>query len=81
MPSKETVRRAYIAEIGYDCFADCPAMTVDEAWEIVLDCRAYHAGELPAPDAFQTRADVDCDPDAGPYPGWTSMQSALQYND
>ena len=68
MPSKETVRRAYIAEIGYDCFADHPAMTVDDAWAIVLDCRAYHAGELPAPDA-------------GPYPGWTSMQSALQYND
>jgi hypothetical protein len=36
-------------------------MTVDDAWAIVLDCRAYHAGELPTPDAFQTRADVDCD--------------------
>ena len=80
MPSKETVRRAYIAENGYDCFADHPAMTVDDAWAIVLDCRAYHAGELPAPDAFQTRADVDID-DTGNYPGWTSRQSALQYND
>jgi len=31
------------------------------------------------PDLYQTRADVDADD--GPYPGWTSMQSALQYND
>jgi hypothetical protein len=32
------------------------------------------------PDLYQTRADVDAD-DNGPSPGWTSMQSALQYND
>ncbi len=80
-PSKEEVRAAYIAEIGYDCFEDDATVTVNEAWEIVCECRAYHAGELPAPDPYQTRADVDCDPDAGPYSGWTSMQSALQYND
>lgn len=28
------------------------------------------------PDLAQTRADVDCEPDA--YPGWTSMQSAAR---
>ena len=28
------------------------------------------------PDLYQTRADVDCEPDA--YPGWTSMQSATR---
>ena len=28
------------------------------------------------PDLYQTRADVDCEPDA--YPGWTSMQSAAR---
>ena len=76
-PSKETVRAAYIAEIGYDCFEDDATVTVDEAWTIVLDCRAYHAGELPAPDAFQTRADVDTDDD-GPYSGWRTMQSAMR---
>jgi hypothetical protein len=76
-PDKETVRAAYIAEIGYDPFEDDATVTVDEAWEIVCECRAYHAGELPTPDAFQTRADVDCD-DGGPYPGWSSMQSALR---
>lgn len=30
------------------------------------------------PDLYQTRADVDCKPDA--YPGWTSMQSAARDN-
>jgi hypothetical protein len=29
------------------------------------------------PDLYQTRADVDAD-DSGPYPGWTSMQSAMR---
>ena len=29
------------------------------------------------PDLHQTRADVDTD-DSGPYPGWTSMQSAMR---
>ena len=61
-PPKETVRAAYIAEIGYDCFADSDDVTVGEAWAIVLECRAYRAGELFAPDLHQTRADVDCDP-------------------
>ena len=28
------------------------------------------------PDLYQTRADVDCEPDA--YPGWHSMQSAVR---
>lgn len=28
------------------------------------------------PDLYQTRADVDCEPDA--YPGWTSLQSATR---
>ena len=28
------------------------------------------------PDPYQTRADVDCEPDT--YPGWTSMQSAAR---
>ena len=28
------------------------------------------------PDLYQTRADVDCEPDA--YPGWHSMQSATR---
>jgi hypothetical protein len=78
-PDKETVRAAYIAEIGYDCFEDDATVTVDEAWEIVCECRAYHAGELPAPDLYQTRTDVDAD-DSGPYPGWTSMQSAMRDN-
>jgi hypothetical protein len=31
------------------------------------------------PDLHQTRADVDSD-DNGPYPGWTSMQSAMRDN-
>ena len=31
------------------------------------------------PDLYQTRADVDAD-DNGPYPGWTSMQSAMRGN-
>ena len=30
------------------------------------------------PDPVQTRADVDCEPDA--YPGWHSMQSAARDN-
>ena len=28
------------------------------------------------PDLYQTRADVDCEPEA--YPGWASMQSAAR---
>jgi len=31
------------------------------------------------PDLYQTRADVDAD-DNDPYPGWTSMQSAMRDN-
>ena len=38
---------------------------------------AYMPGRY-VPDLHQTRADVDCEPDA--YPGWTSMQSAARDN-
>ena len=41
-PDKETVRAAYIAEIGYDCF-ETDDMTVQEAWEILQDHRAIAA--------------------------------------
>jgi hypothetical protein len=40
-PDKETVRAAYIDEIGYDPFEDDATVTVDEAWEIVCECRIY----------------------------------------
>jgi hypothetical protein len=40
-PSKEEVREAYIAEIGYDPFQDDPSVTVEIAWEIVCECRVY----------------------------------------
>ena len=33
----------------------------------------------PPPDLYQTRADVDAEPDN--YPGWHATQSALRYND
>lgn len=39
---KETVRAAYIAEIGYDCF-ETDDMTVQEAWDILQDHRAIAA--------------------------------------
>lgn len=38
---------------------------------------AYMPGRY-VPDLYQTRADVDCEPDA--YPGWHSMQSAARDN-
>ena len=61
-PSKETVRAAYIAEIGYDCFADSDDVTVEEAWAIVLECRAFlvdfDAGELLVPNPYQSLSDV-----------------------
>jgi hypothetical protein len=41
-PNKETVRAAYIAEIGYDCFEN-DDMMVQEAWEILQDHRAIAA--------------------------------------
>ena len=40
-PNKETVRAAYIDEIGYDPFEDDPSVTVEIAWEIVCECRVY----------------------------------------
>jgi hypothetical protein len=40
-PDKETVRAAYIAEIGYDPFEDDANVTVEEAWVILLECRSY----------------------------------------
>jgi len=40
-PSKEEVRNAYIDEIGYDPFEDDPSVTVDDAWEILCECRVY----------------------------------------
>jgi hypothetical protein len=42
-PDKETVRAAYIAEIGYDPFEDDANVTVEEAWEILQDHRAIAA--------------------------------------
>jgi hypothetical protein len=33
----------------------------------------------PPPDLYQTRSDVDAEPDN--YPGWHATQSALRYND
>lgn len=74
---KETLRREYIALIGYDPFEDDPSMTIDDVREIIADYKhnlAYYADY--APDLYQTRAGVDCEPDA--YPGWTSMQSATR---
>lgn len=84
---KDTLRREYIALIGYDPFEDDPSMTVDEVREIIADYKHNVAlyGDIIdggfgpyVPDLYQTRADVDCEPDA--YPGWTSMQSAARDN-
>lgn len=83
---KETLRREYIALIGYDPFEDDPSMTVDEVREIIADYKHNVAlyGDVTdggfgpyVPDLYQTRADVDTDDD-GRYPGWTSMQSAAR---
>lgn len=82
---KDTLRREYIALIGYDPFEDDPSMTVDEVREIIADYKHNVAlyGDVTdggfgpyMPDLAQTRADVDCEPDA--YPGWTSLQSATR---
>lgn len=82
---KDTLRREYIALIGYDPFEDDPSMTVDEVREIIADYQHTVAlygnvtdgGFGPyVPDLYQTRTDVDCEPDA--YPGWASMQSAAR---
>ena len=87
---KETLRREYIALIGYDPFEDDPSMTVDEVREIIADYKhnvALYGGDVTdggfgpyVPDLYQTRADVDVDADAddGRYPGWHSMQSAAR---
>jgi hypothetical protein len=50
-PNKETVRAAYIAEIGYDCFEN-DDMTVQEAWEILQDHRAIAAEAARQADNF-----------------------------
>lgn len=85
---KETLRREYIALIGYDPFEDDPSVTVDEVREIIADYKHNVAlyGDVTdggfgpyVPDLYQTRADVDTDDD-GRYPGWTSMQSAARDN-
>lgn len=84
---KETLRREYIALIGYDPFEDDPSMTVDDVREIIADYKHNVAlyGDVTdggfgpyVPDLYQTRADVDADMDDGRYPGWTSMQSAAR---
>ena len=85
---KDTLRREYIALIGYDPFEDDPSMTVDDVREIIEDYKHNVAlygsvtdgGFGPyVPDLYQTRADVDTDDD-GRYPGWASMQSAARDN-
>ena len=82
---KEVLRREYIALIGYDPFEDDPSMTIDEVREIIADYKHNVAlyGNITdggfgpyVPDLYQTRADVDCEPEA--YPGWYSMQSAAR---
>ena len=50
---------------------------IERAVERMFD--ALDAEYMPGrhvPDLYQTRADVDCEPDA--YPGWTSLQSAAR---
>lgn len=50
---------------------------IERAVERMFD--ALDAEYMPGryvPDLYQTRADVDCEPDA--YPGWHSMQSAAR---
>ena len=54
-PSKEEVRAAYIDEIGYDPFEDDPSVTVDDAWTVLLDFRAYHLVDLEDPNAVWSR--------------------------
>ena len=53
-PDKETVRAAYIDEIGYDPFEDDPSVTVEDAWTILLECRAYFV-DLDDPNAVLSR--------------------------
>jgi hypothetical protein len=38
---KETIRAAYIEEIGYDPFENDPSVTVEQAGAILLECRSY----------------------------------------
>ena len=50
---------------------------IERAVERMFD--ALDAEYMPGayvPDLYQTRADVDCEPDT--YPGWTSTQSAAR---
>ena len=54
-----------------------PEWTIERRVEAMFD--ALNAEYMPGayvPDLYQTRADVDCEPDT--YPGWTSMQSAAR---
>ena len=71
---RETLRQEYIRLIGYDPFEDDPSMTVEQVREILADYK--HNVELYGdvtdggfgpyvPDLYQSRADVDCDPDIG----------------
>ena len=50
---------------------------IERAVERMFDALddAYMPGRH-VPDLYQTRADVDCEPEA--YPGWASMQSAAR---
>lgn len=59
---KDTLRREYIALIGYDPFEDDPTLSVSVVRDVLADYK---------------RTFVDAD-DAGRYPGWTSMQSAAR---
>jgi hypothetical protein len=51
---------------------------IERAVERMFDeLDAEYCSSRYVPDLYQTRADVDAD-DNGPYPGWTSMQSAMR---
>lgn len=61
---KETLRREYIALIGYDPFEDDPTLSLSVVRDVLADYK---------------RTFVDAD-DTGNYPGWHSMQSAARDN-
>ena len=60
---KDTLRREYIALIGYDPFEDDPTLPVSAVRDVLADYK---------------RTFVDADDDDGRYPGWASMQSATR---
>ena len=76
----EYERRARAIDIWAQAQYAAGVMTefqIERAVERMFDALddAYMPGRH-VPDLYQTRADVDCEPDA--YPGWTSMQSATR---